>query len=310
MGIQEVVVQNTKSKVRKSRNDSMYGITRHDGVNFTGWQVHVYKLNEDGVQVRVFKMKYFKDSDFTDNNGRSASINAKYAAIEYRNEMLKINGMDIPAPVLPRAKFRISQVSVLKNRTRLDPSLYCITRDARLTSKTRLSSSGWRVRTKQVSRYFCDITYGSESNALAVAKEFRDQLLEGYVPKSKSTGNNSLLRRLRVEAGVSQDVAAKWMDITLFAFGQMERGQTKVNPAFVRLFEGFATKKYDPEKIIYNIDLKGIRMKLKKSQSEMTELITGKKSQSPWAKWETGKDKVPGWLWKYIYFIGFENKSL
>ena len=56
------------------------------------------------------------------------------------------------------------------------------------------------------------------------------------------------------------------------------------------------------------MDLIEVRLSLGKTQSEMSMLISGSKSQSPWSGWETGRTKVPAWVLCFIDQIGFEDQ--
>jgi DNA-binding XRE family transcriptional regulator len=293
-------------RVRKSKTDSLYGLTRvdeQDGENARkGWNVIVCKII-DGKQKHVFPSKFFADDP--NESELIGKMNSREMAIEYRDSNMLMTGMSkLKMPEITH-RVRKGEVTALKNKSRSDPEMYGISRDPR--TKTP-SLAGWRVRVKKDSKHFSDKGNGGKEQALAEAKKYRDELLGGSVPQEKVQVSQGKIRAARIKAGISQDLASKWMDVSKLTFGKLERaGDENVNPAFVDLFCRYASKKLDPEAEIGTFDLKSVRAELGKTQAEMSNLVSGSNSQNPWASWETGKTKVPGWLWKYIGLIGFQK---
>jgi DNA-binding XRE family transcriptional regulator len=306
--------QNLKSleKIpRRTKSNKFYGLTRVDeekpGGGKHGWILLVNKIFPDGKQKSLFDRKFFSDEDYLGKGNGDASIASRDAAMKFRDKKLKEFNEPLPETAHVVVRKRDDEIVFLKSKTRSIPDMYGICRDLRRNTPSLI---GWKVRVKGKAKHFSDNTYGGIEQSLAEAKKFRDGLIGIESLNKLKEEVPSVLRLARIKAGVSQDLAGKWMDVGSVSFSKMERGMTSVSDAFIELFCDFANKKLDPDAEIKKFELTDIRIALGKTQSQMSKLVKGSNSQAPWVNWEIGKTKTPGWVVRYVYEYAHKMKVI
>lgn len=320
----EVVVKN-----RKSRSDPLYGIYREDDA-VSGWRVVVNRVfttfNESlqratRTQGLAFPERFFADdeyapptrwNEFTDKDYKDKLKKLSLAAAkQYRDEKLEENGMK---PVLD-VKVSLREFSALEpakvEKKRHDSSMYGISRDER-TLADGSKSGGWKVRIKNMSKTFMDSMNGGYHGSLFAAKEYRDNALLITNTKNPYSDPDSYLQKcplrlIRDKYDINYAVAAKWMGISPATYQTMERIEGKAPQAFIDLFTCYAEKTLNPDEVLPQADPRGIRDEFKKTQTEMSFLVTGKHCQSPWSNWEVARNKMPKWVWAYLCKIAKNN---
>ncbi len=302
---------NDIKQVRRSRTDEMYGISRGvvsrkkinaqplEPSDLLCWKVRVLKIGVQKGVVQAFPLKRFVDQDFPGDKAEQEQA-ALSAAKQYRDEELAKLGIKTERREI-KVRQRVAEVKFKRVLTRLDDTMRGITRDERAGNKqdgTKAGSSGWRVRIGAFQGFFGDRLHGGKDQALAAAKVARDS-----VSAPKKTDLNPLsyaIKEARVHAGISQDIAAKWMGVGHVVFSKMERGKIIPKEKFVELFTLFAKSQLNPFEELPKPDLKQIRVTLHLTQSQMSAYITGNASQAPWAGWESGRNAIPSWAHKYL----------
>lgn len=306
-------LKNTEStfvqKGRRTKSTRLYGLSRVDkeqsgGKLRHGWTVLVTGIGDDGKQHHLFPSKFFPD---TDAEGIKGKVESRNTAMQYRDDEMRKIDLDPPKTTELVVRERTAESVFTRSKTRTDDDMFGISRDPR--TKTP-ALAGWRVRVKGQSKHFSDRGNGGTDAALDAAKKYRnEQLGSDPLPTAVNDGV-SALRAARIKAGISQDQAAQYMHVSQVTFARLERGERDPAPAFEELFCRYADGSLTPLAESPRLNLTEFRISQGKTQKEMSGLITGSKSQAPWASWETKRTSVPGWVLCYLNQIGLPSDHL